>query len=41
MAAISPSAISFKRSKIFYARRYQIESVMLRHFLLADCKYIG
>ncbi|KAF9147000.1 hypothetical protein BG015_011419, partial [Linnemannia schmuckeri] len=35
-AAISPAAISFQRSRIFYARRYHIESVMLRHFLLAD-----
>ncbi|KAG0079000.1 hypothetical protein BGZ90_003804 [Linnemannia elongata] len=35
-AAISPSAISFQRSRIFYARRYHIESVMLRNFLLAD-----
>lgn len=39
-AAISPSAISFQRSRIFYARRYHIESVMLRNFLLADCNYI-
>lgn len=40
-AAISPSAISFQRSRIFYARRYHIESVMLRNFLLADCNYIS
>lgn len=40
-AAISPSSISFQRSRIFYARRYHIESVMLRNFLLADCNYIS
>ncbi|KAG0217535.1 hypothetical protein BGX33_010303 [Mortierella sp. NVP41] len=33
---ISPSAILFKRSKIFYSKQYQTESTMLRHFLLAD-----
>jgi hypothetical protein len=37
---LSPSAILFKRTKIFYSRRYQSESTMLRHFLLADCMFI-
>ncbi|KAI1315063.1 hypothetical protein EDD11_001356 [Mortierella claussenii] len=33
---ITPAAILFKRSKIFYVKRYHTESTMLRHFLLSN-----